>query len=225
MLRKSYHNYHSLYIFKLLEKYRNNIYLKFLKHIPFDNKTTLIDIGTTNVDLDHENYLVKKYPYKRSITCLSNQNLSTIKKKFPQINTIKGDGKRTKFRDNRFDVVYSNATIEHVGNFNNQIKFVKEAIRISKKYIFITTPNRNFFLDLHTAIPIIHWLPKKIHRLILRMVGHNFLSKEKNLNLLNSSDLKKICKIVRIKNYIIDNIKVFGFKSNLILIIKKNNIL
>ena len=88
MLRKSYHNYHSLYIFKLLEKYRNNIYLKFLKHIPFDNKTTLIDIGTTNVDLDHENYLVKKYPYKRSITCLSNQNLSTIKKKFPSSSSL-----------------------------------------------------------------------------------------------------------------------------------------
>ena len=222
MLNKSYHNYNSLFIFALLEKYRNKIYLKFLKHVPFNSKTTLIDIGTTNVDLDHENYLIKKYPYKKCITCLSNQTLSLIKKKFPQINTIKGDGRRTKLKNNKFDVVHSNATIEHVGNFNNQMKFVKEALRISKKYVFITTPNRNFFLDLHTAIPIIHWLPKKIHRIILKMVGHNFLSKEKNLNLLNSTDLKKICKKIKIDNYIIDNIKIFGFKSNLILIIKKN---
>ena len=127
-----------------------------------------------------------------------------------------------KLKDNRFDVVHSNATIEHVGNFNNQIKFVKEALRISKKYIFITTPNRNFFLDLHTVIPFIHWLPKKLHRLILRIIGHSFLSKEKNLNLLNSADLEKICKIIKIKNYKIDNIKVLGLKSNLILIIRKN---
>lgn len=119
-------------------------------------------------------------------------------------------------------MVYSNATIEHVGNFSNQIKFVKEALRISKKYVFITTPNRNFFLDLHTLIPIVHWFPKRIHRIILKMVGHNFLSKEKNLNLLNSNSLQKICKIIKIDNYTIDNIKVFGFKSNLILIIKKN---
>lgn len=222
MLKKSYHNYDSSFIFKLLEKYRNKIFLKFLKHVPFDSKTTLIDIGTTNVDLDHENYLIKKYPYKKRITCLSNQTLSLVKKKFPQINTIKGDGRRTKLKDNRFDLVHSNATIEHVGNFNNQIKFVKEALRISKKNVFITTPNRNFFLDLHTAIPIIHWLPKRIHRIILKMVGHNFLSKEKNLNLLNSTDLKKICEIIKIDNYIIDNIKIFGFKSNLILIIKKD---
>ena len=54
------------------------------------------------------------------------------------------------------------------------------------------------------------------------MDGHNFLSKEKNLNLLNSSDLEKICKIIKIKNYKIDNIKVLGLKSNLILIIRKN---
>jgi hypothetical protein len=65
-------------------------------------------------------------------------------------------------------------------------------------------------------------LPKKLHRLILRIIGHSFLSKEKNLNLLNSSDLEKICKIIKIKNYKIDNIKVLGLKSNLILIIRKN---
>jgi hypothetical protein len=119
-------------------------------------------------------------------------------------------------------VVHSNATIEHVGNFNNQVKFLKEALRISKKYIFITTPNRNFFLELHTAIPIIHWFPKKIHRLILKKLGYNFLSKEKNLNLLNSTDLEKICKIIKIKDYKIDNVKVLGLKSNLILTIRKN---
>jgi len=222
MLKKSYQNHQSPFIFKLYEKYRNKIYLKFIKHIPFNSKTKLIDIGTTNIDLDHENYLVKKYPYKRSITCLSNQNLFLIKKKFPQIKTIIGDGRKIKLKDNKFDVVHSNATIEHVGNFNNQIKFVKEALRISKKYVFITTPNRNFFLDFHTLIPIIHWFPKKIHRLILKKIRHNFLSKEKNLNLLNNKDLEKICKIIKIKKYMIDSIKILGFKSNLILIINKN---
>jgi len=222
MLKKSYHNHKSSFIFKLLEKYRNKIYLKFIEHIPFNNKTTLIDIGTTDVDFDHENYLVKKYPYKRSITCLSNQTLISIKKKFSQIKTIKADGRRTKLKNNRFDIVHSNATIEHVGNFNNQIKFVKEALRISKKYVFITTPNRNFFFDLHTLIPIIHWFPKKIHRLILKKIRHNFLSEEKNLNLLNNKDLEKICKIIKIKKYLIDSIKILGFKTNLILIINKN---
>lgn len=222
MLKKSYHNHKSIFIFKLLEKYRNKIYLKFIEHIPFNSKTSLIDIGTTNVDLEHENYLVRKYPYKRSITCLSNQTLSLIKKKFPQIKTIKSDGRKTKLKNNKFDIVHSNATIEHVGNFNNQIKFVKEALRISKKYIFITTPNRNFFFELHTLIPIIHWFPKKIHRLILKKIGNNFLSKEENLNLLNNEDLEKICKIIKIKKYIIDSIKILGFRTNLILIVNKN---
>ena len=222
MLKKSYHNFNSSFMFKLLEKYRGRIYSKFIKHVNFNNKSKLIDIGTTNIDLKHENYLIKKYPYKKFITCLSNQRLSLIKKKFPQIKTIIGDGRKTKFPNNTFDIVHSNATIEHVGKFKNQIKFVKEAFRISKKYVFITTPNRYFPLDLHTAIPIIHWLPKKIHRIILRMIGHKFLSQEKNLNLLNLNDLKKICRIIQIKNYKIEFIKFFGLKSNLILIINKN---
>lgn len=222
MLEKSYNNFRSLLMFKLLEKYRGKIYSKFIKNIYFNNKSKLIDIGTTNVNQKHENYLIKKYPYKKSITCLSNQRLSLIKKKFPQIKTVIGDGRKTKFQDNKFDIVHSNATIEHVGNFNNQIKFVKEAYRIGKKYIFITTPDRNFPLDLHTAIPIIHWLPKKIHRIILKLIGHKFLSQENNLNLLNLNDLKKICRIIQIKNYKIEFIRVFGLRSNLILIINKN---
>ena len=81
MLKKSYLNFNSSFMFKLLEKYRGRIYSKFIKHVNFNNKSKLIDIGTTNIDLKHENYLIKKYPYKKFITCLSNQRLSLIKKK------------------------------------------------------------------------------------------------------------------------------------------------
>ena len=61
-----------------------------------------------------------------------------------------------------------------------------------------------------------------MHRLILKKIGHNFLSKEANLNLLNNEDLEKICKVIKIKKYIIDSIKILGFRTNLILIVNKN---
>ena len=41
------------------------------------------------------------------------------------------------FEDNSFDIVTSSATIEHVGNFKNQIKFIQECFRVSKHKIFI----------------------------------------------------------------------------------------
>jgi len=71
-------------------------------------------------------------------------------------------------------------------------------------------------------LPLIHWLPKKIHRKILKILNYNFLAEEKNLNLLSTKDLKKLCKISNFNNYKVNQIKFFGFKSNLILIINKN---
>ena len=85
--------------------------------------------------------------------------------------------------------MHSNATIEHVGSHKNQLRFIKECLRISKKYVFIQTPNKFFPIDFHTLLPIIHWLPKKIHRKILKTIRLNIYSLEKNLNLLRLKDL------------------------------------
>ena len=66
---------------------------------------------------------------------------------------IKGDARRMKFRENSFDTVHSSATIEHVGSRSNQKKFIKECYRVSRKDIFITTPNKFYPIEfLHFAI-------------------------------------------------------------------------
>ena len=88
------------------------------------------------------------------------------------------------FEDNQFDICYSSATIEHVGSKKEQLLFLKESLRVSKKYVFITTPNRFFPIDFHTKLPLIHWLPKKLHRKILNFFNLKFYAKEENLNLL-----------------------------------------
>ena len=55
-------------------------------------------------------------------------------------------------------------------------------IKLSKKYFIIITPNRLHPLEFHTKIPLIHWMPKKIHRKILKFLG---------FNLINISDLER----------------------------------
>ena len=94
-------------------------------------------------------------------------------------------------------------------------------LRVAKQGIFVTTPNRYFPFDLHTFLPLIHILPKKIHRKILKYLNYKFLCQEKNLNLLGKYDLIKICKKLKIKEYKIKKIKILLFTSNLLLIIKK----
>ena len=122
---------------------------------------------------------------------------------------------------NKFDVVYCSATIEHLGSYQNQLRALKEMNRISKKYLFLTTPNRFFPIEMHTKIPFLHFLPKKIFRAIIRFLGDDFFCHEKNLNLLSIKDVIKLCKNAQIKNYEIMYNYFLFFKSNIILIAKK----
>jgi hypothetical protein len=36
---------------------------------------------------------------------------------------------------------------------------VAEAVRVSSR-VFLTTPNRWFPVELHTRLPLVHWLPR-----------------------------------------------------------------
>ena len=211
----------SLFKKKLLEN-REKILKIFHNKINYNNKMSFLDVGTTGNTEKNHNLILQKISNNKNITCLSNQDCSVLKNQYPNIkNFIIGDGCNNQLKDNTFDIVYSNATIEHVGSHNNQKLFISECVRVAKKSIFITTPNRYFPLDFHTKIPLIHFLPKIIHRKILNLFGHSFFAKEENLNLLSKKDLIDHCEKLKIKNYKIISYKIYHFTSNLILIIEK----
>jgi ubiquinone/menaquinone biosynthesis C-methylase UbiE len=169
---------------KFLKSNRIQFFNYFKKRIYFDEFSEVLDIGTVNLEHEHENVFINNYDFKSKLTCLSNQELTIIKKKYPEIKTIFGDARNMNIKDNSFDIVHSNATLEHVGDFNNQIKFIKECIRVSKKFVFIQTPNKNYPLEFHTKIPFIQYLPCKIYKKILRAIGLDFFADVNNLNLL-----------------------------------------
>ena len=183
-----------------------------------EKKINFLSIDTEGSELN----ILSKVKKNKNVTCLSNLNCKSLSKKYTNIKKfIQADARKNNLSSNSFDIVHSNATIEHVGSYKNQLSFVKECVRISKKYVFIQTPNRFFPIDFHTFLPFIHWLPKSIHRKILKGVGLSFYSYEKNLNLLYKKDLINFCKNLDLKNFEIIKYKLFLMTSNLILIIKK----
>ena len=96
---------------------------------------------------------------------------------------------------------------------------INNMIKLSKKYLVITTPNRLYPIDFHTKIPLIHWLPKNLHRFILKIFGLKFFSKEENLNLLSKNELKKILgNFSNLVDFKIENLSLFGYVSNFIVI-------
>lgn len=201
---------------------RNEFFRMFLVNTGYSKDKTIIDIGTTPSLSKETNIFLENIKDNPNVSCLSNQDCRILKKKYKNIkNILVGDGKNTMLNDNSFAIAHSNATIEHVGSFENQVSFVREMLRISKESVFIQTPNRFYPIDFHTILPFIHWFPKKIHRKILKFLKMDFYSKEENLNLLTTKELKKICEILNIKKYKILKYKLLYLTSNLILIIYK----
>ena len=206
---------------KILLNNRKKIFKIFQKNITLKKNDLIIDIGTSPLLLKSENYFLTQFNKNKNLTCFSNQNLSPLKKKFKFFKFIKGDARNLKIKNNSFDIVHSNATIEHVGYDNDQIKFIKGCYGISKKYVFITTPNKYYPIDFHTKIPLLHILPHKYYNFLMKIFGDNFFRKKKNLNLLTTKKIVLFLKKLNITNYKIVYNKFLFIKSNIIIIINK----
>jgi ubiquinone/menaquinone biosynthesis C-methylase UbiE len=79
---------------------------------------------------------------------------------------VAGDGRALPFRDETFDVVFSNSVIEHVGDAASQRRFASEVARVGRAY-WVQTPNRWFPVEQHLLTPLVHWLPKSWQRRVV----------------------------------------------------------
>jgi len=80
---------------------------------------------------------------------------------------IRGDGCALPFRDRSFDIGFSNSVIEHLGTWDNQRRFAAEIRRVGQR-VWVQTPARWFFVEVHMITPFIHYLPKAWQRRLLR---------------------------------------------------------
>ena len=103
---------------------------------------------------------------------------------------------------------------------------IENIMDLSTKFFFITTPNRDFPIDFHTKLPFLHMLPKKIHRLILKIIGLKEYGKEENLNLIDEKTIKKLIIGLKKNNFNIQifKIKLLSLTSNIIILGKNKNL-
>jgi len=202
---------------------RMKIYNALADCVPLNDLESVIDVGATADDKkDSSNFFEKTYPHPKRITALSNQDASWMESEWDGLKFVQGDALNMPFNDKTFDLAFSNAVIEHVGSRENQAAFIQECVRVSKKYVFITTPNRFYPIELHTVLPLLHWLPAKAYRRILRILGKSFFADESNLNLLSKRDLINIVKDIKGVRYRVDFIRFLGFRSNILLTITRD---
>ena len=80
---------------------------------------------------------------------------------------VAGDARCLPFSDRAFDIVYSNSVIEHVGGDQQIQAFADEVRRVGRGY-YVQTPNRWFPIEPHYLAPLIHFLPKSLHKRLIR---------------------------------------------------------
>jgi hypothetical protein len=223
-MSKIYVTNHFSFIDKIVIRKRQEMCDIINKELSTDIIFDALDIGSTN-DMKNEssNYLIQNLKNIQIYKSISDQE---IENSFFSKNLKKSI--TDQFSDDEIqlmksDLVISNATIEHVGNFENQINMIRNMVLLSKKFFVITTPNRYHPIDFHTKVPFLHWLPKRIHRKILKLFSLEFFSKEENLNLLSKKNLKIALEKSNVTDYKFFDISLLGFKSNIIIIGKTNN--
>ena len=215
----------SIYLHKPAE-FMNRIILKkrkemvdiINKYYEDDDLNDVLDIGTTNdMEYSHSNYLIKNLKNIKVFKSISDQEINSTFFIKTLTKSILENFSNEEINQYSSDLVFSNAAIEHVGSATNQLKMISNVIKLTKKNFVLIAPNRYHPIDFHTQIPLIHWLPKKIHRKILSLIGLKFYSKEENLNLLSKTDLINLLNNFDTIQYEIRYINLLGLKSNYII--------
>jgi SAM-dependent methyltransferase len=151
----------------------------------------ILDVGVTDTDWRSSNPLEAAYAWPERITAVGLEPMPTFQKLFPTIRFVVADGRDLPFADGTFDIGYSNAVIEHVGNAAQQRRFVCELLRTCRR-VFISTPNAHFPIDPHTLLPFVHWLPRSVRHPILRATGNGQWATESALRPLSAAGLRSM---------------------------------
>jgi hypothetical protein len=201
---------------------RRRLYERFLVECGADPDDAVLDVGVTaDRSYGSSNYLEQWYPYRTRLTAAGIDDAAFLENLYPGVRFVRANGLALPFRDQAFDIVHSSAVLEHVGSAANQIAFVHECCRVTRKTAFFTTPNRWFPVELHTLLPVVHWLPKSAFRALLRKWGYGFFAEEANLNLLTSGELRAIA--AQVDGFIckVSPVTLLGWPSNLLLIARR----
>jgi SAM-dependent methyltransferase len=205
------------FAFKISSFNRKRKWRIFLDLMKPSSSMKILDVGFTEREYgDTMNYIEKHYQYQDKITALGVIEPVEFKKRYPKVHAVKYDGGRFPFADKEFDICWSNAVIEHVGDREKQLSFLKEISRTSRR-AFITTPNRLFPIEVHTKTPLLHFLPKSIFHTYLRMIGKKWATGN-YMNLLAFRDLKSLLQDAGISWYKIVRNRLMLFTMDFILV-------
>lgn len=168
----------------------------------------VLDVGVLGEEnYEAANFFLKEYPYPGNLTALAIEDCGGLSRKYPSVRFVTYGGKEFPFADDSFEVCHSNAVIEHVGDWEHQRLFVSEMTRVARRGFF-TTPNRWFPVELHTKIPLLHYLPWPLFIRVSRMMRRE--SEIRGVRLLGRHQIRVLLESAPIVSYELLENQVLG---------------
>ena len=194
---------------------RYELFVDLMRPMPDE---TILDVGIIDTTWRASNPLEANYEHLAQVTAVSLADAPTFKQVFPEVDVVIADGRDLPFGDSHFDIGFSNAVVEHVGNHKQQRAFVHELVRTCRRTM-IATPNALFPIDPHTLLPFVHWLPRRLRHRLLRWSGNDRWASEEVLNPLTPRRFKSLFSSesrVRIVSQ-----RTLGITTNLIAVVDR----
>lgn len=153
----------------------------------------VLDIGASG-DVFLRYTLEDVYPYPDRIVAGGYEfsEVASARRCYPKPTYTVFDGCVLPFSDRSFDLVFSNAVIEHILGEGRQARFAREVMRVGKSW-FITTPNYWYPFESHYHLPFIQFLPRPAQREYNRLFGtHIPKGMVQELALLSARQLRRL---------------------------------
>jgi hypothetical protein len=187
---------------------------------------SILDCGTTpDLERQDSNCMIPWFQDEGlNVFLYSPEDISGLASVFPRTTILltNGFGQPIRASDRFFDWTTASAVLEHVGSSDDQVNFIRECARVSDG-LFLTTPNRAHWLEFHTKLPLLHWLPRAAHRRILKAIGKRNWALESHLRLVSRIELSALAQRALGEEFCftIEQIWTLGMPSNLILLARR----
>jgi len=150
----------------------------------------ILNVGITGTRIGFREQLENWYPHPDRITGggLSFEEVDDYRDSFPSVTPIVFDGCALPFANQSFDIVYSNAVLEHLPGASAVERFTQEVQRVGKGW-FISTPNFWYPIEPHYHVPFMQLLSQDSQRKLASSLGKPTYD---HLQLLSKRELREL---------------------------------
>lgn len=153
-------------------------------------ETRILNIGASGRRVGLAEQFEAFYPHPQRVVGggLSVPDVEDYARSFPGVRAVVFDGCQLPFPDQSFDIVYSNAVLEHLPSWDQQRLFADEVRRVGRAW-FVTTPNFWYPVEAHYHLPFVQLLPARWQHRLVRALGKTpYLT----LQLLSARQLRRL---------------------------------